>query len=311
MPKIGRDTIHQAVGLRAHERAFHPVRDYIDALAWDGVERLDRWLEQYMRAEASPYVSAIGRMFLTAAVARIYQPGCKADYVLTLEGLQGAGKSRACEIIGGAWFSDCLPDVAGNKDASHHLRGKWIIEISELAALGRAEAEALKASSRARPSAIGPPTAARRSSNRGMRVHRNNEPLDLSRRRHGRPALWPVRVGMVDVEALTADRDQLFAEAGVAYRAGAQWWPDHDFEREHIRGEQEARFEIDAWEGNISAFLFGRDRVQVSEIAREALSIETARLGTKEQRRIAAILSRLKWVSVKDWQGRAYVRPGL
>ena len=124
LPKIGRETVHQAIGLRAQERAFHPVREYLDALAWDGVARLDGWLGRYMGAEPSPYASAIGHMFLIATVARIYQPGAKCDYVLVLEGVQGAGKSRACAALGGQWFSDSLPDVTRDKDAAQHLRGK-------------------------------------------------------------------------------------------------------------------------------------------------------------------------------------------
>ena len=309
LPKIGRETVHQAIGLRAQERAFHPVREYLDALAWDGVERLDGWLARYMRAEPSPYASAIGRMFLIAAVARIVQPGAKCDYVLVFEGEQGAGKSRACAILGGEWFSDSLPDVTRDKDAAQHLRGKWIIEISEMSALGRAEAEALK-SFISRPVERYRPPYGREEvvePRQCLFIGTTNRSTYLGDDTGGR-RFWPVRVGMVDVDALAADRDQLFAEAVVAYRSGAQWWPDAEFERDHIRAEQENRFEADAWETVIASFLIGRDRVQVSEVARDALFIETAKIGTKEQRRIAAILSRFGWTNIKDWQGRAYVR---
>jgi predicted P-loop ATPase len=81
LPKIGREITGQAIALRAQERSFHPVRDYLDALKWDGVERLESWLTRYMGADQSPYVAAIGRMFMIAAVARVYEPGAKADYV--------------------------------------------------------------------------------------------------------------------------------------------------------------------------------------------------------------------------------------
>ena len=100
LPRIGREVTHQAVALRAQERAFHPIRQYLDALKWDGRARLDSWLTDYMGAAATPYTSAIGRLFTVAAVARIHEPGCKADYVLVLEREQGIGKSRAYEALG-------------------------------------------------------------------------------------------------------------------------------------------------------------------------------------------------------------------
>jgi predicted P-loop ATPase len=139
------DMTHQAVDLRAQECAFHPVRGYLERLAWDQAPRLDRWLSYYLGAEQSTYAAAIGRMFLIAMVARIIEPGCKCDYMLVLEREQGAGKSMACEALGGPWFSDSLPDVAHDKDVAQHVRGKWLIEVAELSATSRAEAEALKA----------------------------------------------------------------------------------------------------------------------------------------------------------------------
>ena len=132
LARVAKATVHQAIDLRARERAFHPVRDYLAALAFDGRPRLGRWLTTYLGAAASRYTGAIGEMFLVAMVARVFEPGCKADHMLVLEGPQGSGKSTACAILGGAWFSDNLPDVVMGREAAQHLAGKWLIEIAEM-----------------------------------------------------------------------------------------------------------------------------------------------------------------------------------
>ena len=106
---------------------------------------------------------------------------------------------------------------------------------------------------------------------------------------------WPVKVGEVDIDGLAAERDQLFAEAVVAFEAGEAWWPDREFEREHMLPEQAARYEADAWEDNIRDYLDTHAKVTIGQVAREALHIDTARIGTAEQRRIAAVLESLRW----------------
>ena len=308
LDKIGRDLVHQAVDLRAQECAFHPVRDYLDALEWDGVGRLDSWLSAYLGAAPTPYHAEIGRMFLVAMVARIYEPGCKADYAVILEGAQGARKSTACAIIGGQWFSDAIPDVT-SKDSSQHIRGKWLVEIAELSAMGRAEAEHLKAFisravERYRPAYGRKEVIEPRQT---VFIGTTNRTAYLRDDTGGR-RFWPVKVGRIDTDRLTRDRDQLFAEAVQAYRDGAKWWPNEAFERDHVAPEQEARFEVDAWEDLIARDLKVLDRVTVVGVAVDTIGLDRARIGTAEQRRIAAILQRLGWKQVRDFRGRAYVR---
>ena len=308
LPKIGRETTHQAVDLRAQERAFHPVREYLASLKWDERPRVRGWLSTHLGAEPNEYHAEIGCLFLVAMVARISDPGCKADYCVVLEGEQGARKSTACGILGGVWFSDSLPDIRQDKDAAQHLRGKWLIEIAELSATGKAEAEALK-SFISRPVERYRPSYGRKEviePRQCLFIGTTNRATYL-RDETGSRRFWPVKVGAIDTYALSRDRDQLFAEAVSLYRQGSKWWPDGDFERDHIRPQQDARFEADAWEEIVLAYLAGRSRVSVTEIAREALDFQSSKIGTADQRRIGAVLVKLNWKPVRDWIGRGYV----
>ena len=121
---------------------------------------------------------------------------------------------------------------------------------------------------------------------------------------------WPVKVGEIDIEALRHDRDQLFAEAVHLYRAGEKWWPDNEFEREHIKPEQEARYEGDAWQEPISMYVENLASVRINDVAKTALQIETGRIGTADQRRIASVLVNLGFArGGRDNRGVVYIKP--
>jgi predicted P-loop ATPase len=116
-----------------------------------------------------------------------------------------------------------------------------------------------------------------------------------------------VKTGTIDIDGLAEDRDQLFAEAVAAFRAGEPWWPDRAFEQEYIKREQEARFEADAWEDPIKDFIITRTKVTIGEVAQGALFFDKSRIGTADQRRIAAILELLGWHRLpKDSQGKRF-----
>ena len=122
------------------ERLYHPVRDYLESLVWDGVPRLDTLLIDYLGADDTPYVRAATRKTLTAGVARIYEPGVKFDSILVLNGPQGIGKSTFFARLGKKWYSDSLT-IADMKDktAPEKLQGYWLLEISELAGMKKAD----------------------------------------------------------------------------------------------------------------------------------------------------------------------------
>lgn len=138
-----KDRIFDAVNVVAAENKFHPVRDYLDSCSWDRVPRVESLLIDYLGAEDNPYTRAVTRKALVAAVARIYRPGCKFDYMLTIRGRQGLGKSALISKLGGQWFSDTFSTMQG-KEAYEQVMGVWIMEVGELAGMRKAEAETIK-----------------------------------------------------------------------------------------------------------------------------------------------------------------------
>jgi predicted P-loop ATPase len=240
--------------------------------------------------------------------------GCKVDHMPVLEGLQGILKSTTCAILGGAYFSDNLPDVTSGKDVSQHLRGKWVIEVPEMHAMGRAEVAHLKAFITRAHERYRPSYGRREVVEPRQCVFIGTTNLDTYLRDEtGGRRFWPLKCGTIDVDALAHDRDQLFAEAVKAYRDGEHWWPARDFERERIQPEQEARFEIDAWEAPTLRYL--RDlqllrRITIAEVASNALGLEVRHLGIPEQKRVAAILRRLGWASRRNKEERWWEKGG-
>ena len=138
-----KDRIFDAVNVVAAENKYHPVRDYLNGCTWDGVPRVETLLVDYLGAEDNDYTRAVTRKALAAAVARIYRPGCKFDYMLTIRGQQGLGKSALISKLGGNWFSDSFTTLQG-KDAYEQVQGVWIMEVGELAGMRKAEAETIK-----------------------------------------------------------------------------------------------------------------------------------------------------------------------
>ena len=218
----------------ARLNAFHPVRDYLDALQWDGEPRLDTWLIDYGHAPDTDYVRAVGALTLIAAVRRVRQPGCKFDEMLVLEGVQGSERSSilATLAVKPDWFSDDLPLNADSKVVIERLSGHWIVEAAELSGMRRADIEHVKAflsrqRDKARMAYGRFPVEAPRQC---IIVGTTNDAAYL-RDLTGNRRFWPVPTSHWDLRQLKRDRDQLWAEAaareakGESIRLARELWP--------------------------------------------------------------------------------------
>ena len=244
-----KDFFFDVVGDLARGAPFHPVRDYLDGLRWDGKQRVDEWLATYGGASSTDYSLAVGRIFLVAAVRRIRNPGCKFDEMLVLESPQGMDKSSALRILAvrDDWFSDDLPLGADGKRVVEQTSGKWIVEAAELTGLTDRRLQHLKAMlSRQKDRAR---LAYRRLEDDYPRhfviVGTTNDRSYLIDHT-GNRRFWPVGVKRFDLAGLRRDRDQLWAEAaameqrGESIRLPAELWPA-------AAGEQAEREVDDPW----------------------------------------------------------------
>ncbi|MGJ8545556.1 MAG: VapE domain-containing protein [Sulfitobacter sp.] len=311
---VGKELVADAAHAVARQCAYHPIRDQLNALAWDGTGRLDTWLVRHAGAEESPYVRTVGRKFLIAMVARVMKPGCKQDHTLVLSGRQGQNKSTACRVLaGGEYFSDTLPSIRGDKtDAIRHLQGKWLVELAELAPSRKSESEDLKAFLSGAVDRVRLPYAKFDEAfpRQCVFVGTTNEDQFLRDATGGR-RFWPVTVTrVIDIEALAAERDQLFAEAVAAFKAGEPWWLDRDFEAEHAAPVQAAAYVSDSWADDVSQWLGGavddfggetapREEVTVSEVLGGALGILPGRHTPADQMRAGNVLKELGWTKHK------------
>lgn len=139
----GKDKIFDATVKACQKNSFHPIKDFLESLEWDGKKRIDTLLIDYFGARDCEYVRAVTRKTLLAAVTRIYRPGCKFDTMLTIMGAQGCGKSTFVRKLAVNWYTDSIKDIK-TKDALEGLQGIWIVEFSELTAMKKSDAETIK-----------------------------------------------------------------------------------------------------------------------------------------------------------------------
>lgn len=243
------------------ENCRNPVADYILECARTDYTpgELERLFIDYLGADDTPYVRAVTRIFFTAAVARIFDPGCKFDYCPVLQGPQGIGKSTVLAIMGGEWFSDSLTTMEG-KDAMEQLRGRWLIELGELSAVRRSDLEAVKSFISRRVDIYRPAYARATESwpRQCVMAATTNQNVYLQGESNRRFLPVAVRGGAPRsvFNDLPGRRDALWAEAYALWSAGTDLYFSAEVEIEALARQNDANVEADnPFMGELEVFL--------------------------------------------------------
>lgn len=293
-----REYFFVAISDIAQSNAFHPVRDYLATLAWDGKDRISTWLRDYAGAADDAYTRAVSRIMLVAAVRRIMRPGCKFDEMPILEGVQGTNKSTGLKVLAvrDEWFADDLPLGADTKRFMEAIQGRWIVEAGELKGMGQGDVAALKAMlsrsvDRARLSYGRKNTVMER---RCVIVGTTNETSGYLRDMTGNRRFWPVLVQQFNVEALKRDRDQLWAEAAAREADGESIRLDPSLYADAAI-EQSDREVIDPFEILLKdAFGDETGRVWMLDLWK-IVGIEPGDATQDQNRRLGSVMQKLGW----------------
>lgn len=311
---VPKQALRDGIQWYANEHRYHPIRDYLNSLKWDGKPRLDTWLIEATDAEDNPYVRAVSHTLILAAVGRVFLPGVKYDLMVILEGPQGVGKSMLVRRLGGQWTLEGLPPLRGpnDKDVIASMLGCWFIEIEELASMRKADVDVLKSfitktEDRVRmPYKEYPKTYKRQS----VLVGTTNDAVYL-RDSTGNRRFAPVNVGAyINLEKI--DRDQLFAEATAEWKVNPRnpiTLPSRVWAYAAV--EQEKRRIEDPWEEIIEAAY--NKTIKYGEIVSsqslfELLNIPYEKARQFEQKKLSQVMQKLGWEKTRTSTHRGYRR---
>jgi hypothetical protein len=292
--RCGLDAIHLGIIACAEARPFHPVREYLSGLTWDGTARLETFARDCLGAKDSPLVRGYMRCFFIGAVARVMNPGCQLDTALVLEGAQGARKTSALRTLFGAqWFGNTTINVRKTPDCFQALEGFWGYELGELDGHSK-EAGLLKNFISIREDTYRP-SYGKNTVTRARQVAfcaTTNADAYLADETGARR--WQcVPCTAVDLDRVAKDRDQLWAEAAHLYAAGTPWWLSRDLEAAAAH-DVDSRYQADAWEDILPGLLREHHSV-TSAGALVLLGVEPGRQGRSDSMRVGAALRRLGW----------------
>jgi putative DNA primase/helicase len=296
--KLSKRTLVEGARIVATWNAFHPVREYLEALEWDGKSRLSTWLEDYCAVVPSSesqrtMVRAVARKWMIACAARALEPGCKVDSMLILEGRQGIGKSTALKVLAGSGFYCDTPLDLGSSQACQSIQGVWIYEIPELSALLRGNPAHGKAFLTSASDHFCTPygriaeTVPRSVVFCGT-VNHGGYLRDMT----GNRRFWVIRCeDTLRTRDLATARDSLWAEACHQYKEGQPWHLTPE-EEALMAAEQEGRVAIDPWQEPISTWIEhqGNRPFTMTELLEGALQLRASATSPSVTTRVSALL---------------------
>lgn len=251
LPAITRQAIMEAMETVAYENPWHPIRQWLMSIQWDGKPRVGKWLiwvigedPEKLPPHLREYLTLVGTFWLIGMVKRVMEPGSKFDYCPVLEGKGGLGKSTMVETLAGsAWYSDTPFEIGRGKESQEQVQGIWGYELGELSQMGKAVIEAIKQFISAKVDRYRPAYGRVIESHprQCVLVGTTNENTYL-RDRTGNRRFWPIPVRhRIKIDWLAKWREQLFAEAYTLYLDGAACGPEPEVEERLFVPMQESR----------------------------------------------------------------------
>ena len=281
--------VAKAVQMVARQRRRHVVREWLSSLTWDGEDRLTMAFGDYWGAFNTEHVMSASKNFFIGLVARVLRPGCKLDTMPVFEGKEGIKKSTALSIVGGEWYSVARERI-DHKDFLQGLKGKWLLEMGELQALSRVEQTAVRMMMSTQVDDYRPSYAKHVVSfPRQCAFAGTTNSDEWGQDSFGLRRYWPIRCGEINLDALAAARDQLFAEAVVRFNAGESWW---EMPENTLDVQAERQF-YDEWSAAVLEYarLQGGDRgIAIFDIMTNGLKLHLSQIDRLTQMRVASIL---------------------
>lgn len=265
--EMGIDKITNAITELSERNHFHPVREYLDNLVWDGEKRLDEWLAKTTGTDDNAYSRAVGSKYLMAAVARIYHPGIKFDNVLVFEGEENMGKSTIFRTLSNPWFTDSIDLMQRDEKIIEKMRGSWFLEVAEMFGVNDNNQERIKSFLTRQDDVHRLPY-----DRLSVRLKRQSVFCGSSNKlaylfgEDGNRRFWPIKCEKINIQWLKENRDQIFAESKIRWQSGEELYLNPELFELAKRIQTQKLSVNEVWYEIIERNLIGQNETVMSEV---------------------------------------------